>query len=119
MKRPLKVGLISGIVAMVMAGSVVAGSVVAAFAKTENDFFQFCTTKAYGWPAPWRIDYCECEGSKTTFPTTSKIVNFSMIAGSEIAGFALFVGISTLRNRIGFKTRNEIYYQLPVVALQT
>jgi hypothetical protein len=94
MKRPLKVGLISGIVAMVMAGSV-----VAAFAKTENDFFQFCTTKAYGWPAPWRIDYCECEGSKTTFPTTSKIVNFSMIAGSGIAGFALFGGISTLRNR--------------------
>lgn len=78
---------------------VVAGSVVAAFAKTENDFFQFCTTKAYGWPLPWRIAYCECEGSKTTFPTTSKIVNFAMIAGSGVAGFALFGGISMLRNR--------------------
>lgn len=94
MKHPLKVGLIAGIIAMV-----VAGSVIAVLAKAENDFFQFCTTKAYGWPAPWKIDYCECEGSKTTFPKASKLVNFSMIAGCGFAGFALFSGISTLRNR--------------------
>ncbi len=86
---------------------VVAGSVVAAFAKTENDFFQFCTTKAYGWPAPWKIDYCECEGSKTTFPTTSKIVNFSMIAGSGVAGFAIFGGISMLRSRENKPKQNK------------
>ena len=94
MKPPLKINLILGVVAIA-----VAGSLVVVFAKVENDFFQFCTTKAYGWPAPWKIDYCECVGSKTTFPTTSKVVNFSMIVGSGIAGFALCGGISMLRNR--------------------
>ena len=94
MKCPLKVGLISGIIAMAVAGSVVLG-----LAKRENDFFQFCTTKAYGWPAPWKIDYCECEGSKTTYPASSKILNFSMIGGIGFACFTFFGGISLLRNR--------------------
>ena len=102
MKRLLKVGLISGVVAMG-----VAGSVVAVLAKRENDFFQFCTTKAYGWPAPWKIDYCECEGSKTTYPTASKIVNFSLIAGSGVACFALFGGISLLRNQRNKHKQNK------------
>ncbi|MFM7182297.1 MAG: hypothetical protein ACKO2G_12640 [Verrucomicrobiales bacterium] len=93
MTRPVKVSLIAGFVAMIAAGAL-----VAAFAKTENDFFQFCTTKAYGWPAPWKIDSCECEGSKTTYPMTSKLVNFSVIAGSGIAGFALAGGLFRLRN---------------------
>lgn len=92
MERPLKAGLTSGIVALL-----VAGAVVAVFAKTENDFFQFCTTKAYGWPAPWVIDYCECEGSKIAYPMTSKIVNFSMVVGSGLAGF-VFGGFFLLRN---------------------
>jgi hypothetical protein len=94
MKRSLKSGIFSGIAAIV-----VAVSLVAALSKTENDFFQFCTTKAYGWPAPWKIDYCECEGSKTVYPTTSKIANSLLVVGSGIAGFALFSANSMLRNR--------------------
>jgi len=94
MNRPLKTGLIAGI------GAIVAvGAIEAAFANTENDFFQFCTTKAYGWPAPWKIDYCECEGVKTAYPATSKIMNFAAIAVCGIAGSALFGGISLLRHR--------------------
>jgi hypothetical protein len=45
MNRPLKADLIAGICAIVAVGAI-----EAAFANTENDFFQFCTTKAYGWP---------------------------------------------------------------------
>ena len=94
MRRALKAGLIAAIVAVF-----VAGSIEAVFAKTENDFFQFCTTKAYGWPAPWRIDYCECEGAKTVHPPTSKIVNLSVIGGSGFLGFAFFGGVSLFRQR--------------------
>ena len=93
MTRPLKAGLIAGILAIIAAGTI-----EAALAKAKNDFFQFCTTKAYGWPAPWKIDYCECEGAKTAYLTTSS----STIAGSGIAGFALFGWVSILRQCVGF-----------------
>ena len=94
MNHPLKAGLIAGLIAIVATGVI-----EAALANTENDFFQFCTTKAYGWPAPWKIDYCECEGTKTTYPRTSKIVNLSTIVGSGIIGFVIFGGIILLRQR--------------------
>ena len=77
-------------------GMVAVGLIEVVLAKSENDFYQFCTTKAYGWPAPWRIDFCECEGGKTAFPATSTIVNLSAIAGGGIGGFALFRGIALL-----------------------
>jgi hypothetical protein len=92
MNRPLTTGLIAGIVAIVSVGAI-----EAVLANAENDFFQFCTTKAYGWPAPWKIDYCECEGARTTYPAISKIMNFTAIAVSGIAGSVLFGGISLLR----------------------
>ena len=94
MTRPLKAGLIAASFAVVASGAI-----EAALATTENDFFQFCTTKAYGWPAPWRIDSCECEGGMTTFPAGSKIANFSTIAGIGIVGFALIGGIALRRER--------------------
>jgi hypothetical protein len=102
MNRPLKTGMIAGIV-----GVIAVGLIEVVLAKSENDFFQFCTTKAYGWPAPWRIDYCECEGAKTTYPTTSKIVNLSAIAGGGIGGFALCGGIALLRRRADYPKQNK------------
>lgn len=102
MNPQLKAGLIAGVVAIVAVGVI-----EALFAKTENDFFQFCTTKAYGWPAPWRIDWCECEGGSTTYPTTGKIVNFSSLAGSGIAAFAVVGGIPLLRGRQKSKRQNK------------
>ena len=27
----------------------------------RNDVFEFCTTKAHGFPCPWFFDWCECE----------------------------------------------------------
>ena len=94
MNRPLKAGMLAGIV-----GVMAIELIEVVLAKTENDFFQFCTTKAYGWPAPWRIDYCECEGAKTAYPTTSAIVNLSAVAGGGMCGFAIWGGIALLRQR--------------------
>ncbi|MDF1739809.1 MAG: hypothetical protein P1U86_11675 [Verrucomicrobiales bacterium] len=94
MRRALKNGLI---VALVV--TIAAGAIEAALAQTENDFFQFCTTKAYGWPAPWRIDYCECEGAKTVYPARSKVVNLFAIGGSGFLAFAFVSGLSLLRQR--------------------
>lgn len=92
MNQHLKTGLIAGIVAIAAVGAI-----ESVLANAENDFFQFCTTKAYGWPAPWKIDYCECEGGKAVYPVISKIMNFITIAVSGITGFIFFGGISLLR----------------------
>lgn len=94
MKKPLQIGLIAGLVAILAIGAL-----EAALAKSENDFFQFCTTKAYGWPAPWAIEYCECEGATTVHPTTSKIVNVGAVAGGGFLSFAFIVGLATLSKR--------------------
>jgi hypothetical protein len=85
-------GLIAGLIAMTAAGAI-----VALLAKSENDFYQFCTTKAYGWPLPWKVVYCECEGAKTVHPVSSRIGNLSFVAGSGLAGFFMAGGLSRLR----------------------
>jgi hypothetical protein len=94
MDIPSKIGLKAGIAAILA----VAG-LEAALASVENDFFQFCTTKAYGWPAPWRIDYCECEGAKTVYPASGKFMNAGAVVGSGVVGFALFGSLALLRQR--------------------
>ena len=91
MNRPLKADLIAGICAIVAVGAI-----EAAFANTENDFFQFCTTKAYGWPAPWRIDYCECEGGETIYPALNAMINIGLILAS---GFVVFAASTWLPHR--------------------
>ena len=67
----------------------VVGAVMGIFAGTENAFFEFCTTKAYGWPAPWRIDYCPCEGDRTVFPLPSIMINIGVIIASGLAAFCI------------------------------
>lgn len=62
-------------------------ALIAATANIENDFFQFCTTKAYGWPAPWKIEYCLCEGERTVFPLSSIIINTAMVFATGVVTF--------------------------------
>ncbi len=85
MNTSLHAELKAGILAMIAGGGI-----IAALSKTENDFFQFCTTKAYGCPTPWKIDWCPCEKGMPTHPSKYIVVNLSVIAGSGIVGFALF-----------------------------
>jgi hypothetical protein len=94
MNRSLKAGLIAGLIAMVGAGVI-----VTSLANSENKFYQFCTTKAYGWPTPWKVEYCKCEGAKMVYPVSSRIVNLSSIAGSGLAGFFLFGGLSLFQRQ--------------------
>jgi hypothetical protein len=72
----------------------IVGSLVAVMARSENDSFQFCTTKAYGWPAPWKIDYCECEGGQTTYPPLSAIINVGLILASGLCGLVASTWLS-------------------------
>ena len=30
--------------------------------SVHNDVFEYCSTKAYGFPTPWEMNYCPCEG---------------------------------------------------------
>jgi hypothetical protein len=48
---------------------------------TENVFFEYCTTKAYGLPYAWKIDNCICDGrgGETIYPTIASWVNYSSV----------------------------------------
>ena len=40
---------------------------VVLFRNERNPFSEFCTTRAYGYPFPIKMAYCECEGGVTVF----------------------------------------------------
>lgn len=55
------------------------------YSQRNNEYPDYCTTKAYGWPLPWRIDNCECDGrgGLTEYPTESVVWNLSLaLAGA-------------------------------------
>ena len=81
------------------------GTLLVLTAGAENDIFQFCTTTAYGGPAPWRIEYCLCEGGGTVRPASSRAVNFGILAAGGLAGFTLGGGGSVRGARAGGKRK--------------
>ena len=83
MKLPFRDGLRLPIIMML-----IVGSLVALMARSENDYFQSCTTKAYGWPTPWRIDNCECEGGQTIYPPLNATINIGLVLASGLVGIA-------------------------------
>jgi len=78
----------------------IVGSLVAVMARSENDSFQFCTTKAYGWPAPWKIDHCECEGGQTIYPALSAIINVGLILASGLCGLIVSTWLSRRKRAV-------------------
>lgn len=61
------------------------GVVLFAFlAVQRNDFYEFCTTRAYGYPFAWRIDNCLCDGrgGRTVYPVHAMILNPLMLVGA-------------------------------------
>ena len=53
----------------------ISGSYVYSQRSARNSLYEFCTTRAYGWPFAWQIDNCECDGQggQTEFPPLAKI----------------------------------------------
>jgi len=47
------------------------------FSQNRNDWFEYCTTRAYGLPFPWIIENCLCDGrgGQTTYPIIFWIFN--------------------------------------------
>jgi hypothetical protein len=86
MKKIRKQILISAIAMLAV------GALIGVTSQAENDLYQFCTTKAYGWPVPWIIEYCLCEGEKTVFPLSSIVINLTAIFASGLFAF-LVTGI--------------------------
>lgn len=56
-----------------------------------NVFFEYCTTKAHGFPFPWRMDYCECEQTNRTVEPLWVICNFAILGLLSI-GLAIIGG---------------------------
>lgn len=74
-------------------GCFAVSAVEAYFATAENYAFQFCTTKAYGVPFPWRIDFCPCEDSAVVYPAFSYFGNLALVAVGGFLCFALVGGL--------------------------
>ncbi|MCP3924709.1 MAG: hypothetical protein GY714_19205 [Desulfobacterales bacterium] len=54
---------------------IISGLIFTVCLNIRNSYFEFCTTKAYGFPFPWKIDYCICEGGKTVLSKGAVIGN--------------------------------------------
>ncbi len=75
----------------VVFGFLVIASLFAVVSWVRNPFFEFCTTRAYGWPLPWRIDYCPCDSApdhnqeRTDYPLLPWLVTTGLAGSVGIA----------------------------------
>ena len=44
------------------------------YKNERNTSAEFCTTRAYGWPFPIKMEYCECNGGVTVSPPNEFII---------------------------------------------
>ena len=77
------------------------GLIVYSLRHTRNDWYEFCTTRAFGWPFAWRIDNCECDGQGglTEFPSSTLALNSGMVVAFGIVTASLFHIFTELRRR--------------------
>lgn len=77
------------------------GLVVYSLRHSRNDWYEFCTTKAFGWPFAWQIDNCECDGQggRTEFPSSTLALNLGVVIGFGIVTASLFHRLAGLRRR--------------------
>ncbi len=64
-----------------IACSTLAAVPVLAVAAQRNDFFECCTTRAYGFPLPWHIGWCLCGKSNLPVNPLYIFVNIGLILG--------------------------------------
>ena len=57
--------------------------------EIRNPFFEYCTTKAFGWPLPWKIYYCECQKNEIASPLLHLLVNFALLPAIGISTYLL------------------------------
>lgn len=65
------------------------------YANCENEGFEFCTTKAYGFPFPITMDYCLCEGGKIAHPIKYIIPDLLLVL---IPGMLIFLFVRYIVN---------------------
>lgn len=71
----------------------IALGLLATVAWTPNGAFEFCTTRAWGLPFPWRVDYCPCEGGNSVTPIPCVVLNLGLAASAGLAGAGLLFWI--------------------------
>ena len=55
----------------------------------RNDFFEYCTTKAYGFPFPWYMNHCLCDRDALSIPPFYVALNI-FFAGFLGYGVSIF-----------------------------
>jgi hypothetical protein len=58
----------------------IAALTVCATAAIPNSTRDFCTTNGYGYPLPWRFDYCLCAKGSPSIDLTSFAINSAIVA---------------------------------------
>jgi hypothetical protein len=89
--------------------SLLAGSLlVYSQRNARNDYFEYCTTKAYGFPYPWLIESCPCDGrgGLTEHPMQAKLWNAmaALALAGVFSGSTFLVARQVGRARNGSKT---------------
>ncbi len=66
---------------------------------TRNDWYEFCTTQAFGWPFAWQIDHCLCdgEGGLTEHPVSSFALNSGIVLVFGLTASGLYGAFGKLR----------------------
>ena len=77
------------------------GLIVYSLRHTRNDWYEFCTTRAFGWPFAWQIDNCERDGQGglKEFPSSTLAMNSGAVLGFGIVTACLFQFLSGLLRR--------------------
>ena len=57
---------------------------LALFSTARNDFWEYCTTKAYGFPMPWYIDHCLCGKGQFAVNPLFCSINLMLWVGSSL-----------------------------------
>lgn len=75
--------------------------IVYSLRHTRNDWYEFCTTHAFGWPFAWRIENCECDGQGglVEVPPSALALNSGVVVAFGIATAGMFHFFTRLRGR--------------------
>ncbi len=86
---------------VLFSGLAIAAIPMVFFCWLRNDFWESCTTKAYGFPFPWYIDHCLCVKDQ---PSINLLFCLANLLIWTVAGFCLYCLIERIRKSRTNKT---------------
>ncbi|MBN1919028.1 MAG: hypothetical protein JW889_14065 [Verrucomicrobia bacterium] len=73
---------------------------ILSLAGTRNSFFEFCTTRAYGHPFPWRVDWCLCAKGRPAVNPAWWFMNTAVILTPGCVLWFVWTGVLRRRRHV-------------------